>query len=182
MHLELVALNEAGEEKLLAVGKTEVWADEYNFASLNGTFPVVYFTLELFSMSGESRDNFLEANEGGKNIQFMANVPTFVSLERTAAYNWDKLPENVYTLPNTTYEYAIQGDFHGMNTVMASYIKELSEINPDSKFHFYCVDNYPELIVKFFTAQGIDADHFDATMISDGTASVAAFTALRSAL
>jgi hypothetical protein len=62
-----------------------------------------------------------------------------------------------------------------MNEVMAAYIKELHEVNPDSKFHFYCVDNYSDLIVRFFTAQGIKDECFDATMISDGTASVSAF-------
>ena len=175
LKLQLVGVKADGSEVVVGNENTAVWADEYNFASLNGTFPVVYFTLELFSMKGESRDSFMAANAAGKNIQFLKNVPTFVSLERTAAYDWQKLPENVYTLPNTTYEHAIQGDFHGTNNLMAAYIKELYEINSDSMFNFYCVDNYPELIVKFFTAQGIDDSHFNATMISDGTASVAAF-------
>ena len=175
LRLDIVGKTSGGIDMVLGTGTVSVWADEYNFASLNGTFPVVYFTLELFSMSGETCDNYVEANAGGKNIQFINNVPTFISLERTAAYNWDALPNNVYTLPNTTYEKSIEGDFHGMNAAMAEYIKELNEVNPDSKFHFYCVDNYPELIVNFFIAQGIDSDHFDATMISDGTATVSAF-------
>lgn len=181
LRLELVGLKNDNIVTVLANEKTAVWADEYNFASLNGTFPVVYFTLELYSMNGESAKNFKASNAAGTNIQFLADVPTFVSLERVAAYNWEKLPENVYTLPNTSYGHAVSGDFHGMNVLMANYIKELNEINPDSKFHFYCVDNYPELIVKFFDAQGIDSDHYDATMISDGTASVAAFKELYAA-
>ncbi len=163
---------------LLATDTAAVYTDEYNFASLNATFPVVYFTLELFSMNGDSKANFEAANEAGKNIQFIKNVPTFVSLERAAAYNWDKLPEKVYPMPNATYEDSTTGEFHKMNSAMADYIKELHDIYPDSKFNFYCVDNYPELIVKFFTAQGIDKDHFTATMISDGTASVSAFSYL----
>ena len=164
------------EETIIAVNKASVWADEYNFASLNGTFPVVYFTLGLFSMDGESKTNFEAANANiGKNIQFIKNVPTFVSLERVAAYNWNALPENVHTLPNTSYDYSVSGDFHGMNNAMADYIAELYLINPESKFHFYCVDNYPELIAKLFYAQGIGDNSFDATLISDGTATVAAF-------
>ena len=161
---------------VLATDTAAVWVDEYNFASLNATFPVVYFTLELFSMDGDSKTNFEAANDGGKNIQFIKNVPTFVSLERAAAYNWDMLPDKVHAMPNATYEDSISGEFHKMNSAMADYIKELYEINPDSKFNFYCVDNYPELFVKFFTAQGIDEDHFTVTMISDGTASVSAFS------
>ncbi len=174
IRLELVGIK---DDTATVIGNTtaSVWADEYNFASLNGTFPVVYFTLELFSMNGESRTNFETANAGGKNIQFLADAPTFVSLERVAAYNWDALPDKVHALPNTTYEKSVGGDFHAMNTVMAEYIKELHEVNPESKFHFYCVDNYPDLIVRMFTEQGIKDEQFDATMISDGTASVAAF-------
>lgn len=172
--VKLVGIND-DKSAVLATEKAAVWVDEYNFATLNATFPVVYFTLELFSMDGESKANFEAANEGGKNIQFIKNVPTFVALERVAAYDWDKLPEKVHTMPNVTYEDSIGGNFHKVNSAMAAYIKELHEINPDSKFNFYCVDNYGELIVKFFTAQGIDDDHFTATMISDGTASVSAF-------
>lgn len=172
--VKLVGIND-DTSAVLATEKAAVWVDEYNFATLNATFPVVYFTLELFSMDGESKANFEAANEGGKNIQFIKNVPTFVALERVAAYDWDKLPEKVHTMPNVTYEDSIGGNFHKVNSAMAAYIKELHEINPDSKFNFYCVDNYGELIVKFFTAQGIDDDHFTATMISDGTASVSAF-------
>lgn len=174
--LYIVGTKGDGQEEIIAVNKTTVWADEYNFASLNGTFPVVYFTLGLFSMDGESKANFEAANvEAGKNIQFIKNVPTFASLERVAAYNWNSLPKNVHTLPNVSYDYSISGDFHGTNNAMADYIAELYEINPESKFHFYCVDNYPELIAKFFYAQGIGDDSFDATFISDGTATVAAF-------
>lgn len=175
LRVELVGISEGEDDTLLATEKPSVWAKEYNFASLNATFPVVYFTLELFSMDGESKANFEAANEGGKNIQFIKNVPTFVSLERAAAYDWDNLPSKVHPMPNATYEDSTTGEFHKMNAAMAEYIKELHEINPDSKFNFYCVDNYPELILKLFTAQGIDDDHFTATMISDGTASVSAF-------
>lgn len=173
--IKLVGVNDY-TSTLLATDTAAVWVDEYNFASLNATFPVVYFTLELFSMDGDSKASFEAANEAGKNIQFIKNVPTFVSLERAAAYNWDMLPDKVHPMPNATYADSTTGEFHMMNRAMADYIKELHEINPDSKFNFYCVDNYPELIVKFFTAQGIDEDHFNATMISDGTASVSAFS------
>lgn len=175
LRLELVGSKAGAQNEVIGVNTVSVYAKEYNFASLNGTFPVVYFTLSLFSMDGESKQNFETANSNGKNIQFMADVPTFISLERVAAYNWDALPENVHPLPNTTYEKSISGDFHGMNVAMAEYIKELYEINPESKFHFYGVDNYPELIIKFFYAQGMGSGNFDATLISDGTATIAAF-------
>ena len=174
IRMELVGVKASDSSAtVLGTGKTAVWADEYNFASLNATFPVVYFTLELFSMNGDSKANFEAANANGKNIQFLSDAPTFVSLERTAAYDWTKLPDKVHTLPNAPYADTIVGDFHSMNTKMEEYIKELYEVNPNSKFNFYCVDNAPSLIVRFFIAQGIE--NYSATMISDGTASVQAF-------
>jgi hypothetical protein len=100
----------------------------------------------------------------------MKDVPTFVALERVNSYNWDELPENVYSLPALE---APSGDFFANNRVMAAYIRELYEINPSSHFNFYCVDNYPELILQFFVAQGIE--NFDATLVSDGTSSAACF-------
>lgn len=159
--VKLVATKDDKAE-VLASAEMEIYADEYNFATLNATFPVVYFTLDMFSMGEESAPGaFAEA--GG--LPIMKDVPTFVSLERHAAYSWENLPENVFTLPGGE----AKGDFHKNNTEMARYIKELYDINPDSKFNFYCTDNYPELILKMFTAQQIPEKNFHATMISDGT-------------
>ena len=113
--------------------------------------------------------------ESAKGLPIMKDVPTFVSLERVKAYSWEDLPENVYPLPMLSEEEVNTIDFHGNNKKMAAYIKELYEINPDSFFNFYCVDNYAELVLKFFTAQNIPDDNFRATLISDGTATAVNF-------
>lgn len=144
-------------------------ASEYNFASINASMPVLYFSLDLFSRDGATREAYL-ASSSIPDSFLMADVPTFVALERVNSYDWDSLPENVYWLPALEEP---NGSFHKNNELMAAYIRELYEINPDSKFNFYCTDNYPELIVKFFTAQGIE--NFHATMLSDGTGSAALF-------
>ena len=64
-----------------------IGAEEYNIAPINATFPVIYFTLQMWDIT---------KNENGEP------VPTFVMLNRTEAYNWDELPENVYGQPNLT--------------------------------------------------------------------------------
>ena len=153
-------------DSVLVTDTAKVWADEYNVTSLNATFPVVYFTLDMFSMGEiETPDVFANTNK----LPLMADAPTFVSLERSDAYSWDELPENVYAYPNMTAEERMNGSFALKNERVAAYIKELYSINPQSTFNFYCVDNYPELILSFFTLQGIPDDSFHATMISDGT-------------
>lgn len=157
--------------EVIKTDKASVWADSYNLASLNGSFPVVYFTLDLFSMQNGVKDAFA----GNANLPIMNDAPTFVALERVSAYDWTALPQNVFSYPNVPLSTAIGGDFHQMNVHIAEYIKELYQVNNSSTFHFYCVDNYCELILKFFTAQGIPDSNFNATFISDGTGSVASF-------
>lgn len=158
--------NAAGEDVILKEGIIPVCANEYNIASMNGSMPVLYFSLDLFTRNDiETRSKY--ENE---KLPVMSNVPTIIALERVNSYDWEELPDNCYWLPaleNPT------GDFHGNNVIMANYIRELYEINPGSRFNFYCVDNYPELILKFFVAQGIENYH--ATLISDGTYSVTCF-------
>ena len=168
--LKLIGASENTAAELACDG-VAVWADEYNFASLNATFPVVYFTLDMYSMGELEAPGAFSAS--AKNLPIMKDVPTFVSLDRYAAYSWDKLPENVYALPFVGGENEM--GFHTNNPRIAEYIKELYEINNDSFFNLYCVDNYPELILKFFVANGIPDENFHATLISDGTATAESF-------
>lgn len=165
--VRVVAKDSAGQDVTLKEGIVPVYVDEYNFAAMNGSMPVLYFSLDLFSRSDYSSTRVEYQNNG---LPVMKNAPTFVALERVNSYDWDQLPEGVYSLPALKEP---SGDFFKNNDIMAAYIRELYEINPDSHFNFYCVDNYPELILKFFVAQGID--NFHATLISDGTSSAACF-------
>ena len=180
LNLKLVGVAEDSAKTVLAEDAVNVWADEYNFAPLNATFPVTYFTLDLFSMGEDKLPGEFAASS--KNLPIMADAPTFVSLERAVAYSWDNLPENVFELPNVSPEMKnpqasnYQTLWHERNTAMARYIKELYEINPDSFFNMYCVDNFPDLILKLFYANGIPEKNFHATMISDGTGTAAIFS------
>ena len=162
---KITAKDSAGAEKVICSDVVGVSTDEYNIVSMNGSMPVLYFTLHMLSMDGDTR-----ANYEGQSLPVIEDAPTIIALERENSYNWDVLPENTYHLPSQEKP---TGDFHGNNAIMADYIKELYTINPDAKFNFYCVDNYPELILQFFVAQGIT--NYNATMISDGTGTVAYF-------
>ncbi len=163
--VRVTANDTAGNTVVVSEEVVPVYTDEYNIVSMNGSMPVLYFTLHSLSKDGATFDNYEAAN-----LPTMADAPTIIALERVNSYDWSMLPEDTYWLPSQDKP---TGDFHGNNNLMAAYVKELYEINPNTHFNFYCVDNYPELILKFFDAQGITNYH--ATMVSDGTSTVACF-------
>ncbi len=132
-----------------------VSADHYNFAYMNGTYPVLVASLKMD-----------EITQNG-------SIPTFVALERNDAYNWDNLPDGVHFMPVFTKDVATRGDFHGRRAEIADYIKDLYEINPDSHFSLYVVDNYIELILEFLVANGIPESNWNAVMLSDGAGTAA---------
>ena len=128
-----------------------VSADEYNFAPLNASYPVLVFSLKI------------------NDITRQGQVPTYVYLERVAQYDWSKLPVGVQRLPYVNANKATAvSDFHGLRDGMSKYIKELYEINPESKFNLYVVDNYCELILQMLVSNQIPEDQWSATLLSDG--------------
>ncbi len=134
-----------------------IGAEEYNIAPINATFPVIYFTLQMWDIT---------KNENGEP------VPTFVMLNRTEAYNWDELPENVYGQPNlTSSELRKRGSFETKAAKMADYVKELKEITPDAHFNLYLNDAFPKLILQILTANGISEDQYNVWLLSDGSGS-----------
>lgn len=145
---------ECGDEVNFTVSEVSsvaVAADEYNFAPLNASYPVLVFSLMIDDIT----------NSG--------TIPTFVYLERVAQYNWDQLPAGVNYLPYITKQRATAiSDFHGLRNGLAQYIKELYEINSDSKFNLYLVDNYGELVLQMFVANQIPENQWTATLLSDG--------------
>jgi hypothetical protein len=129
-----------------------ITAPEYNFAPLNGTYPVLVFSLKI------------------NDITSNGTIPTFVYLERYKAFNWAKLPTNVSYLPNVSKAAATEQDnFHFLRSYMASYIKELYDLNNSSKFNLYCVDNYVEMIPQMLIGNHIPESNWTATLLSDGS-------------
>lgn len=136
-------------------------ADEYNLAPINGTFPVIYFTLSLWDINH---------NAEGEPI------PTFVMLERSGAYDWDKLPANVYGLPNVTNtDLMNRVKFHSNFAAMVDYVADLNELNPNAIYHLYINDRYPEFILKLMISNKISESRYDVKLLSDGDSSYAWF-------
>lgn len=137
-------------------------AEEYNFANLNATFPVVQFTLSLWDMKQNGT----------------TPVPTFVSLSRNDAYDWNKLPENVYELPYLTGNERESIGFTNKVKMTAKYIQELYELNPDSKFNLYCVDYTLTTMLYDIIGNNIPTDQYTVRVLSDGTASYTYFNTM----
>ena len=127
-----------------------ITSPHYNFAYLNGTYPVLVYSLKLHEIA--------------------ADYPTFTFLERAKAYDWDKLPYNVKRLPFLTKAASeTEFDFHKYRQDTSRYIKTLYELDNNATFTFYGVDNYPELMLEFFVANKIPETNWRAYMLSDGT-------------
>lgn len=148
----------------IAVG---IIADEYNIAPVSATLPVTFFSLNLWG------DDSIR-NSG----------PVILMMERPGAYNWDNLPGatddayGVYGIPYLTQgEVSYQpADFDAASTlfrqhisVMADYVHDLYELNPDSRFNLYCVDFYCGMVNSVIYANKIPSSQYSLTVMSDGT-------------
>ncbi len=131
-------------------------AEEYNLAILNATFPVTQFTLSLWD---------IKENSNGEPI------PTFVSLSRNAAYDWNKLPKNVYGLP--LIEDGAQADysFTKKQAMYCDFVRDLYTLNPDSKFNLYTVDYSISSVLMIMYKNNIPIKNYSIYVMSDGTAS-----------
>ncbi|UEL48505.1 fibronectin type III domain-containing protein [Terrisporobacter hibernicus] len=148
-------------DKVVTNGNTStvgVVAEEYNLAALNATFPVVQFTLSLWDMKDNSNNE---------------PVPTFVALTRSDAYNWNNIPENVYEVPFLTNR--DNTSFQSKINMMSQYVKDLYELNPDSKFNLYTVDYTIKTFLTVIIQNNIPSNQYSLRVLSDGTASYADF-------
>lgn len=131
-----------------------VFASEYNIAPLTATMPVTMFSLSL----PEITNNY--------------TIPTFVWFKRSNAWNYEKMPANVYTVPVAT-EKQIKGnsDQSVIYRLTNAWIKELYDINPSSHFHLFYNDYFGYGWMDATIARGIPAENYDVSLLSDGTAS-----------
>ena len=133
--------------------KVNLSADEYNIAPITATMPVTIFTLSLEEIT----------NKG--------TIPTFVWFKRSGAWDWGKLPENVYEIPVATPNEFLNSTQREMYKETSAWVKELYEINKNSKFNFYYNDYYAYGWLDATVANGIPAENYNVTLLSDGTAS-----------
>lgn len=141
----------------------DVFTDEYVIAPLVATMPVTLFSLRM----SEFTDNY--------------SVPTFVWLQRGAAWNYQQMPDNVYLMPTSTYE--VMSSYLGDNVYKMYYetsvwVKELYEINPNSQFHFYVNDYHPFVWLEATYLNRMPKSNYDVTLLTDGTASNSVFESL----
>lgn len=136
---------------VLNAGGVAVTADEYNFAPLTASYPVLVFTLML---------NEITAN---------GSIPTFICMDRYNQYDWNNLPYNCQIMPfASAWETTSTHAFHPLRNRLAKYIAELYSLNKNSKFNLYVGDNYCEVILEMFVANRIPESNWSATLLSDG--------------
>lgn len=137
-----------------------VFADEYNIAPVTATMPVTIFSLSLID-----QDDGIQNNDG-------KSIPTFVWFKRSSAWDYLQMPENVYTIPVATTEQVMNNsDQSTIYNNTSAWIKELYEINPNSKFNLYYNDYYAYGWMQATIANGIPEENYKVVLLSDGTAS-----------
>lgn len=130
-----------------------VFTDEYNIAPITATMPVTIFTLSL------------------EDITNKGQIPTFVWFKRSGAWDWSKLPENVYPMPVASTSELLNSDENVMYKKTSAYVKELYSMNKNSKFNFYYNDYFAFGALQATIANGIPSENYHITLLSDGTAS-----------
>lgn len=131
----------------------DVFTDEYNIAPITATMPVTIFTLSL------------------EDITNKGQIPTFVWFKRSGAWDWSKLPENVYPMPVASTSELLNSGEGTMYRKTSAYVKELYSMNKNSKFNFYYNDYFAFGALQATIANGIPAENYHITLLSDGTAS-----------
>lgn len=137
-------------------------SEEYNIASLIATVPATYYTL-------------LAMDQNGIKEYIDPTVPTIIRLERSDAYDWSKLPQNVSSSPfydNSQFE-GIQSSV----TEYREYIKYLYELNPSSKFNYFGNDYWPDDMYFLFDAK-IPLEQMSFVFFSDGVGTYNTFRAI----
>lgn len=151
--------------KLYSTKKTieiKVFADEYNIAPLTGTMPVTIFSLSLMD-----KDNGITKN---------GSIPTFVWFKRSEAWNYDEMPENVFTMPvASNKEIRSNSEQDVIYEKTSAWIKELYEINPSSFFNLFYNDYLAYGWMQATIGNDIPDVNYKVVLLSDGTASFELF-------
>lgn len=146
------------EEKVTK--QVNVSASEYNIAPLTATMPVTMFSLALMDTTSAN------------NITNGGTIPTFVWFKRSGAWNYANMPENVYTIPTATGSQIVgESNQRTIYKNTSAWVKELYEINSNSKFNFFYSDLYSYGWLQATVANGIPADKYHVTLLSDGLGS-----------
>lgn len=138
--------------------EVKVFADEYNIAPITATMPVTIFSLSL-----------MDKDEG---ITKNGTIPTFVWFKRSEAWDYDEMPENVFTMPIAS-DKEIRSNA-GQDVIYrktSAWIKELYEINPSSFFNLFYNDYFAYGWMQATIGNDIPDVNYKVVLLSDGTAS-----------
>lgn len=130
-----------------------VFTDEYVIAPITATLPVTMFTLSLDEVTNKGQ------------------IPTYVWFKRSGAWDWNSLPENVYPMPVADTDEFLSSGQDKMYEETSEWVKELYEMNKESKFHFYYNDYFAFGWLQATVANGIPASNYDVVLLSDGSGS-----------
>ena len=132
-----------------------VTAAHYNIASLPGTLPVAYLST-----------SFWDLNHDGDTP-----VPTIVTLSRPQSFNWDHLPQGMYSLPYLASPQEGK-EWDGMFK-MGDYVKDLYRLDPTAKFTMIVNDYHLRNLGNILYANNLPMDQVKVIFISDGSATAA---------
>jgi len=119
-----------------------------NIAYLRATFPVLSFALNAFEINRH---------------------PTFINIERKNTLNYEKLPDRVERIPNTS---TTGGNFWTSECVeTAKFINTQYNVNKDTKFNIYVCDFDLAFIIYFMVNNNIPESNYTVTTYIDGTGS-----------
>lgn len=133
-------------------------ADEYVIAPITATMPVTLFTLSL------------------KTITNDYTTPTFVWFKRPGVWEYSEMPENVNLIPVCDADDFIHDtNQNGVYEKVSKWVKELYELNPNSKFNLYYNDYYPHGWLQATVGNNIPEENYNVTLLSDGAGSFTFF-------
>jgi len=126
-------------------------SDEYIIAPLTATMPVTMFTFYL------------------KEISKNYTIPTFIWFKRQNVWNYKYMPKNVnfFHFCKTNANLTLNNIYKKVSL----WIKELHELNPNSKFKFFYddCDSYGFILSTFYNS--LPKENYTVTLLSDGYAS-----------
>ncbi len=157
---EITVIAKRGAYRATNKKEVKVFADEYNIAPVTGTMPVTLFTLGLEEITNDYK------------------IPTFVWFKRNLVWNYSQMPNNVYTIPvatNLQINSKTEVDQKIIYEETNKWIKELYEINPNSKFNLYYNDFYSYAWLQTTLGGGIPLENCNITLLSDGVGSFSIF-------
>lgn len=156
------AFTKDGKDVGTSKGTAALSASEYNIILGVATTDVLIESLQFF------------INDGMK-----ADIPTIVTLNRAASYNWDKLPENMYRNPLLTKEQNEAGGSWANVKVPAlkQYVAMLHALNKDAVFNIYLNDYHLNFLPTMTYANGLTDANYTLTLVTDGSATYSTFKA-----